>query len=255
MWWACLQVLRTSCFVTELQVVDDSLRGRSTRATRKCLANDIINEKCAACYEIRRGRTFHLEQTMVTHLSRKKGMLPVVISVHVSEPDIPLCNHDDLKSKKQLFTLLGAGPYPWGCIRGQRPPNFLFSPIFTVSRKMCFKHNSAPPSNLKTWLRACWRLRATVRCFLLKASVLLQAFEESANWALLSSFCDYSILHVSIFRQPVSTKVKDLNPAPANFCNRKWIPRNNTHLYFCNLIQIKGCKAEDEFCLREIDFL
>jgi len=35
-------------------------------------------------------------------------------------------------------------------------------------------------------------------CEQLKALGFLQAFEESADWALLSSFCDDSNLHVSV---------------------------------------------------------
>jgi len=34
----------------------------------------------------------------------------------------------------------------------------------------------------------------------LKALGLLQAFEESAGWALLSSLCDNSHLHISVFK-------------------------------------------------------
>jgi len=40
---------------------------------------------------------------------------------------------------------------------------------------------------------------------------LLQAFKDSAEWVLLSSFCDDSNLHISVFKQLVSTQVKSLN--------------------------------------------
>jgi len=36
--------------------------------------------------------------------------------------------------------------------------------------------------------------------FTKKALCFLQALEESANWALLSSFCDESNLRVSVFK-------------------------------------------------------
>jgi len=36
---------------------------------------------------------------------------------------------------------------------------------------------------------------------------LLKAFKESADWAFLLSFCDDSNLHISIFKQLVSTKM------------------------------------------------
>jgi len=34
----------------------------------------------------------------------------------------------------------------------------------------------------------------------LKALGLVQAFEDSASWALLSSFCDNSNLHIFVFK-------------------------------------------------------
>jgi len=47
----------------------------------------------------------------------------------------------------------------------------------------------------------------------LKVLDLMSAFQESANWALLSSFCDCSNLHISVFKSLVSTKVTVLKPS------------------------------------------
>ena len=41
----------------------------------------------------------------------------------------------------------------------------------------------------------------------------LQAFEESVDWTLLSSFCNDSDLQISVFKELVSTMTKDLNPS------------------------------------------
>jgi len=47
---------------------------------------------------------------------------------------------------------------------------------------------------------------SAISCSLhLKALVLLYAFEESVDWALLSSFCDDSNLHISLFKYVLST--------------------------------------------------
>jgi len=59
----------------------------------------------------------------------------------------------------------------------------------------------------------------------LKALGMLQALQESADWALLSSFCDNSKLHKSIFKWLLPTQ-EISKESIKNFFYRKSISHN-----------------------------
>ena len=79
----------------------------------------------------------------------------------------------------------------------------------------------------------------TVRYWSLKALGLLKAFEESADWVLLSSFCDDSNLHISVL-SITSLHKGDGFGSIIDFFNRKSISRNHTHLQSYNLVQLQS---------------
>ena len=105
----------------------------------------------------------------------------------------------------------------------------------------------------------------------LKALVFLYAFEESVDCHLLSSFCDDSNLHISIFKYVLSTmgvskeliskfltgnrfhiKLRILSPYSLNEIDSIWI-RLRMRIFTWNRLYLK----KDWVCviLRELDFL
>jgi len=63
----------------------------------------------------------------------------------------------------------------------------------------------------------------------LKVLGLLKVFENSADWALLSSFCDDSNLRMSMFKYVALTTVGVSKESIDTLFNRKSISRKITH--------------------------
>jgi len=67
---------------------------------------------------------------------------------------------------------------------------------------------------------------------------LLQAFEESADWALVSWICDDSDLSINLFSSNYCLQKATKSDQSANCFDRKSISLNTTHLQSWYLLQM-----------------